>query len=352
MYNKRLFIRGIINMSNHSRIMLTSAEIAILWTTYQNDTLSICMFEYFLAKNEDNDIAPILQLAKTSSEQHIELITQVFNKEMFPIPVGFSKEKDVFPTVPRIYEDTFFLMFLRQMSKVGMITYSAALSLAVREDLVNFFQGCLQFTSELYKKTTEVSVQKGILVRPPYISYPEKIEFVEDKAYLSASLNPFTHNRPLNAIEISHLFMNTETNLLGSMLTTSFAQMAQSKEVREYMVRSQQIAQKHIKIFSKTLVDNDMQAPMSWDTNVKHSTTAAFSDKLMMFITTLISNTGMGNYGMAASASMRMDLSSIYFRLALEVARLGKSGADIMIKNGWLEEPPQSADRQKLAQEK
>ncbi|MGD6833963.1 DUF3231 family protein [Sutcliffiella halmapala] len=339
-------------MVSHSNLKLTSAEIATLWTTYQNDTLSVCITEYFLAKNEDPDIEPIIQMARTMSEQHIGFITQVFNTENFPIPVGFSKEKDVFPNVPRIYEDTFFLLFLRQMAKVGMITYSGALSLAVRDDLVKFFQDCLVSTSNLYKSTTEVSVQKGVLVRPPYISYPEKVGFVEGKDYLSASLNPFTSKRPLNAIEISHLFLNTETNLLGSMLSTSFAQMAQSKEVREFMTRAQQVAQKHIKLFGKTLLDSDMQAPMSWDTNVKNSTTPAFSDKLMMFITTLISNAGMGNYGLAASASMRMDLGTDYFRLALEVARLGKSGADIMIKNGWLEEPPQSSDRKKLFQEK
>ncbi|MBE4910509.1 DUF3231 family protein [Bacillus luteolus] len=339
-------------MASHSKIKLTSAEIATLWTTYQNDTLSICITEYFLAKNEDSDIEPIIQMARTLSEQNIGFITQVFNTENIPIPVGFSKEKDVFPNVPRIYEDTFFLLFLRQMAKVGMVTYSSATSLAVREDIVGFFQDCLVSTSNIYKNTTEVSVQKGVLVRPPYISYPEKVEFVEDKEYLSASLNPFTSKRPLNAIEVSHLFMNTQTNLLGSMLTTSFAQMAQSKEVREFMTRAQQIAQKHIKVFGKALVDNDMQAPMSWDTSVKNSTTPAFSDKLMMFITTLISNTGMGNYGLAASVSMRMDLGTDYFRLALEVARLGKSGADIMIKNGWLEEPPQSADRKKLSQAK
>ncbi|MBM7572423.1 DUF3231 family protein [Aquibacillus albus] len=339
-------------MVTHSNINLTSAEIGSLWTAYQNNTLATCIFEYFSAKNEDVDMETILKIAQSTSEEQLAFITEVFKQESFPIPVGFSKEEDVYPTAPRIYDDTFYLMFLRQMAKVGMATYSAALSLAVREDIVKFLNDCLMFTSELYQKATELSVQKGIMIRPPYMSYPEKVEFIEDKSYFSASLNPFTSKRPLNAIEISHLFMNMETNLLGSMLTTSFAQMAHSKEVREFMIKAQEIAQKHINIFSKTLVDNNMQAPMSWNTNIKNSTTPAFSDKLMMFLTTLIGNAGMGNYGLAAAASMRMDLGSDYFRLALEVGKLGKSGADIMIKNGWLEEPPQSADRKKLAQEK
>ncbi|MGM0753861.1 MAG: DUF3231 family protein [Bacillota bacterium] len=128
-------------------------------------------------------------------------------------------------------------MYLRQMGKVGMIIYSGAASLTVREDILEFFQQALQFSSDLYRKTTETVKEKGILVRPPYIDYPEKVEFIMEKSYMSSSLNPFVNRRPLNAVEISHLFLNlflnTETNLLVSMIATSFAQMAQSKEVRK-----------------------------------------------------------------------------------------------------------------------
>jgi hypothetical protein len=338
-------------MSTHSNTKLTSGELATLWTTYQNDTSSLCIIEYFLTKCEDPETKALLHLTKKASLEHIEFIKDLFMKEQIVIPIGFSLEEDVNPDVPRMYEDTFFLMFMRQMAKVGMITYSGALSLAVRKDIVEFFQGCLHLTGDLYKKTTAESLNKGILVRPPYIAYPDKTEFIDKKAYFSASLNPFAEKRPLNAIEVSHLFMNTETNLLGSMLTTSFAQMASSKEVKDFLVRAQEVSQKHIKIFGRTLVDNDMQAPMSWDTNVTNSTTPAFSEKLMMFMVTLIINAGMGNYGVAASASIRADVASNYFRMALETGRLGKSGFDIMVQNGWLEEPPQSSDRKKLVRE-
>ncbi|WP_421381261.1 DUF3231 family protein [Bacillus salacetis] len=334
-------------MSNHST-RLTSGELATLWTTYQNDTSSLCMTEYFLAKCEDPEIESLLKLTQGASLDHIAFLKDLYESEQIPIPAGFSIEKDVKPESPRMYEDMFFLMFLRQMAKVGMITYSGALSLAVREDIIHFYQGCLAFTSDLYKKTTEMALKKGILVRPPYIPYPKGIDFVDEKSYFSSSLNPFTEKRPLNAIEISHLFMNTETNLLGSMLTTSFAQMARTKEVKEFMVRAQDVAQKHINIFTKTLVDNNMQAPMSWDTNVQDNTSPIFSEKLMMFMVTLTINAGMGNYGVSGAASMRMDVASNYFRLALETGRLGKSGADIMVKYRWLEEPPQSPDRNKL----
>ncbi|WP_113926823.1 DUF3231 family protein [Bacillus sp. P14.5] len=336
-------------MSDHST-KLTSGELATLWTTFQNDTSSLCMTEYFITKCEDPEIKELLLLTQNASSEHVDFLQDLYVKEQIPIPAGFSLENDVNPDAPRMYEDIFFLMFMRQMAKVGMITYSGAMSLAVREDIMNFYQGCLSFTSDLYQKTTATALKKGVLVRPPYIPYPKGIGFVEEKDYFSGSLNPFTEKRPLNAIEISHLFMNTETNLLGNMLTTSFAQMAETPEVKDFMVRAQQIAQKHIKILGKTLVDSDMQAPMSWDTNVQDSTSSVFSEKLMMFIVSLVMSAGIGNYGIAASASMRLDVASNYLRMAVESGRLGKSGADIMIKYGWLEEPPQSPDRKKLVE--
>jgi len=36
----------------------------------------------------------------------------------------------------------------------------------------------------------------------------------------------------------------------------------------------------------------------------------------------------------------------------MDVSRLAKSGADIMIKHNWLEQPPGIKDREKLARNK
>jgi len=58
------------------------------------------------------------------------------------------------------------------------------------------------------------------------------------------------------------------------------------------------------------------------------------------------------NYSTAAAASQRSDLMINYERLSLEVTRLAKSGSDVMIKHGWLEQPPGVKDPEKLARDK
>jgi hypothetical protein len=58
---------------------------------------------------------------------------------------------------------------------------------------------------------------------------------------------------------------------------------------------------------------------------------------------------GIGNYGAAMSASPRKDIGIKYASLIPEIALYAEDGANIMINNSWLEEPPMADDRDQLA---
>lgn len=139
---------------------------------------------------------------------------------------------------------------------------------------------------------------------------------------------------------------------MGIKLCLAFAQTSPSKDVQDFMLRGKEISQKHIKIFVDTLLEDNIEAPRVPDVSVSDSITSTFSDKLMMFHMSLISASGIGNYATAAAASQRSDLAINYERLSLEIAKLAKSGADIMIQHNWLEQPPGTTDREKLARSK
>ena len=118
------------------------------------------------------------------------------------------------------------------------------------------------------------------------------------------------------------------------------------------MLRGRDITKKHIQVFTKVLIDNDIQPPISSDIGITDSTTPPFSDKLTMFHMALLSATGIGNYATAAAASQRSDLLVNYERLSLEIAQYAKDGAEIMISNEWLEQPPGTLDKEKLTKKK
>lgn len=81
-------------------------------------------------------------------------------------------------------------------------------------------------------------------------------------------------------------------------------------------------------------------------------TKKVFSDKLIMFHVTGMIAAGIGNYGMALAASPRRDIGVKYASLIPEISLYAEDGANIMINEGWMEEPPQNINRDHLAKGK
>lgn len=337
-------------MTGHS-IPLTSAEIASVWMNYMQDSMASCMLSYFLKHVEDEEIRPIVQFAYDVSCAHIEELTSIYQEEGIPTPIGFSRDQDVNLNAPRLYTDIFMLIYLNHMAKMGMLGYSGFISMSAREDIRTYFREGLHETSELYEKTSKVALAKGVFTRAPFIAYPTKTDYIDSKKYLSG-LNPFSNKRALNAVEISHLFMNIQTNLMGNKLASSFAQGTTREDVRKWMLRGKEISKKHIQLFTQVLTDNDVQAPISSDSSITDSTTPPFSDKLTMFHMSMMGAAGIGNYSTAAAASQRSDLILSYQRLSLEIAQYTKDGADIVIGHAWLEQPPGTQDKEQLSKKK
>ncbi|MGG1369498.1 DUF3231 family protein [Priestia megaterium] len=335
---------------NEKKIYLTSAEIGCLWTSYMNDSMSKYILGYMLKHLNDPDIRPAIQFAYDIAVGHLDQLLTIFEQEQYAIPHGFT-EQDVNMEAPWLFSDVFCLTYVNHMAKVGMLAYSGFVSMSAREDIRNFYTKGLVETSTLYNQTTEIAISKGVHSRHPYIEVPKEADYIDSKKYLSG-LNPFKNKRPLNAVEISHLYMNVLTNSMGVKLSISFAQTSPSKEIQDYMLRGKDISNKHIQIFADILLENDLATPRLPDVSISNSTTKTFSDKLMMFHMSLLSAAGTGNYATAAAASQRSDLALNYERLSLEIAQYAKSGADIMIKHNWLEQPPGTKDREKLARKK
>ena len=128
----------------------------------------------------------------------------------------------------------------------------------------------------------------------------------------------------------------------------AFSQVSQNKEVKQFFLKGLEIGNKHLKLFRGKLEESKLPAPMSWDAEVTTSTSHTFSDRLMMYFTSGLIAMSVGYYGTGASQSPRGDIPSMYNRLSLEIQLYAEDGANIMIKNGWLEQPPMAADRDEL----
>lgn len=190
---------------------LTSAEMAGLWTTYMNDSKqAVCELPYFLQHVEDDEIRTALEYALQLSRQHIQIITVICNEERFPIPHGFI-DSDVNLSAPRLFSDVFYLTYLNGMTEIALTTYSGAFTCSSRLDVRDFFHEWIRTTTELNNRVTWCMLKKGVHILPPFISTPDKVDFVRQKHFLAGFLGK---RRTLTAIAITNIFMNLRRNVL------------------------------------------------------------------------------------------------------------------------------------------
>jgi hypothetical protein len=332
---------GCFMQSTHDHVLLTSSELTYMWTTYLADSMASCVFQHFLTHIEDEEIKALIRFAKQLSDEHVQVIHDIFTREKIQVPQGFTK-KDINRKAKRLFSDVFYLNYLKNMLKGGLITYGRVLQNVYRPDILTFFNTCLMQSIDLNTRATQLLLEKGLSVRPPTIPYPEKVEFVHKQSFLLEGLG---RREALTGAEVNNLFSNIQTNYMGSALATAFCQVAKDSNVRKYFQRGKKIALKHVEVLSSYLKMDSLPVPGTCDQQVTESKEPPFSDKLMMFHFTLMIYAGIGNYGVSISESQRSDLIADYARINLEVLKYSEDGANLMVSEKWLEQPPLAAKR-------
>jgi hypothetical protein len=333
-------------MTQRHSVGLSSTEIAGLWATYINDSLSICLSKHFLHHSNNADINPLINQTLEVSKQHMDEIEKIFEKENFPIPKGFSDD-DLDLSAPPLFFDLFPLSYAYGMSRVGLMTYSILLSNVAREDIRTFFSKCLTSTVDLYNASVQLMLSKGIYDRPSMIPYPDHVEFVTKEGLLSKW---FDQKRPLNVLELSEMFFNIERNYFGLILLTGFIQVVKDKQIKKYLIKGKELAQKQIRFLNDTLIKDDLLGTIMINSEVSTSTHSPFSEKLILNLVATLNTQGLTYIGHALATSTRIDLATEYAKLIPEILQFGKEGADMLIERGWMEEPPHAPNRKELGE--
>ncbi|KPU42441.1 hypothetical protein OXPF_42260 [Oxobacter pfennigii] len=324
-------------MDGSLKIPLIVSEISGLYNTYMNDSAAICMLKYFLKYTDDEETRTILYDALSLSERHLEDIKLFLEQDGLAIPDGFG-EDDVNESAPRLFTEPFYLFYLGTLAGFGMDGYSLITRYTARPDVMDFFIKCLHEASELLKKVTMFRLSKGLYLKAPRVEVSNKITYIEKDSFLSGI---FGKPRPLLAREATNVFAGSLFDLIWRGISTGFGQVAKSKEVRDFMFKGRDITSAHFEEFSRILNDEDIPVPSISDSFITSSTVPPFSDKLMMFQALSICAMAVGVDGAAIASSMRLDLLTTHSKFGAEIIKYSALGTDIMIKNGWLEQPPQ-----------
>ncbi|MHB1654521.1 MAG: DUF3231 family protein [Desulfitobacteriaceae bacterium] len=328
-----------------TNIIPTASEIGQLWTSYLAESMSRCMLQYFVEKAKDPNIKPVLQRALDVSSQRIDAIAQIFNSVQCPVPHGFTDE-DFDVNAKELFSETFALTYTRMMNKYVLIDYSLALSMSSRQDIYSYFEGSIDTAKEIIGKANEVMLGKGIFVRPPSIVMPDRVDYVHNKNFYGLV---FGSQRPINSLEISHVYANIESKLILEALNLGLSQVVKSKKVKDYISRGKHISDKQVEVLNNLLENDGLPTPVSSDFHITNSTESPFSDKLILCHVTIVTAFSMTGFGLGLAQCSRKDITLSFTRLVAELLDYSKSGADMMIENGWLEKVPENFSQKEMA---
>ena len=325
---------------------LTSAEMGKLWATYMGNSMGKCILSYYLQHVEDNDIKTLLENALKLAEEFMKITEGIFQKENFPIPKGFSKE-DVNLGAPRLFQDEFYVHYLKYASKAGMSIYNVGIPLVYRKDVSEFFRYCMDSTMDLMDQIKEILMNKGLIIKPPLIPIPDKVEFVHQD-FLNGF---FGHVRPLHGLEIAHFYDNIENNVTSKALIMAFAQVAKDEKIRKLFEKGRDLTSANIQNYMQKLHDENLPAPSFIDDLVTTSTFSPFSDKLMLFHKMDMFSMKIRAFGNSVAVNGRHDVGLVYTKSFTKISAFVENAAKIFIEKGWMEQPPHAPEREKLASE-
>lgn len=323
---------------------LTSAEMGKLWATYMGNSMGKCILSYYLQHVEDEDIKTLLENALKLSEEFMKISKEIFMKENFPIPEGFSQE-DINLGAPRLFQDAFYVHYLKYAAKAAMSIYNVAIPLVYRKDVKEFFRYCMDSTMDLVDQIKEILMDKGLIIKPPVIPVPEKVEFVHQD-FLNGF---FGHVRPMHALEIAHFYDVIENNITSKTLIMAFVQVVKDEKIRKLFERGTDITKTNIEHYIQKLHDEDLPAPSFLDDLVTTSTISPFSDKLMLFHKMDMFTMKIRSFGNSVAVNGRRDIGLLHTKSTIRNAAFVQDAAKIMIEKGWFEQPPKAAEREKLS---
>jgi hypothetical protein len=264
-----------------------------------------------------------------------------FNNDNFPIPNGFTKD-DVNLGAPRLYADEFYVHYLKYAAKAGLSLYAVAVPLVMREDIREFFVYCNQCTTVLLGQVNDVLMGKKLIAEPPIIPTPVGIEKIDKQRYLNGFIGDV---RPLQALEIIHLWDNIENNTTSLALLLGFHQIVQDEKIKALFKRGLNMTDKAVKQYQEKLHAEHLPSPAYLNHLVTTSTYPPFSDKIMLFHKVDMFSMKIRAFGNSLAVNGRRDIGFLYGRTLINVTLFVDDATNIMIDKGWLESPPKAFDR-------
>ncbi|MFC4321989.1 DUF3231 family protein [Litchfieldia salsa] len=144
--------------------------------------------------------------------------------------------------------------------------------------------------------------------------------------------------RPLSAPEVLQLTANYSATEVFREILRSFTK-TKTVEIGEHFRRGVNICSKQLEKIQDKLEKDELPQLPTWESELD-TDGAPFSDRLMLFKTSLIAGATGGRYGVSASATLRKDIGLAFLKMMGETMLFAEDTGNLLIKYKMLDEPP------------
>ncbi|MED1467026.1 DUF3231 family protein [Bacillus salipaludis] len=129
----------------------------------------------------------------------------------------------------------------------------------------------------------------------------------------------------------------------------AFAQVAKDEEVLKLFEWGRDLTSEIVQVSLQKLHKENLPTPTFLDDLVTTSTFSPFSDKIMLFHKMDMFAMKIRAFGNAVAVDGRHDIAFMYTTDLMKIGKFVDNAAKLMVKKGWMEQPPISPERGKLS---
>lgn len=139
--------------------------------------------EYFLKHAESEEVKQILKATYDFADQMVTTIKQILSKQEPLFHLALLQMTSIQGSqviwLP-VWTDV-----LHMISKIEVPLFAFHSTMSYRKDIRHLFKQLTANSQEMYDMCIQFLEEKGILSRPPYMSMPTEVTFIQNDNYLS-----------------------------------------------------------------------------------------------------------------------------------------------------------------------
>jgi Protein of unknown function (DUF3231) len=308
-------------------------EFGFLWYLQSSSNMVNIILKNLIDTAEDKDLRSVLDEINSLSTFQEKEATKILNDSGYNETPFFS-EVDLYNSSVKLFTDQLIIEILKHITGNGMRILASQYSELTDMNVKKFCSQILTKIIQIDESLLGLLKGKNLLQNSPF-SYMKAHER-ESKLFKVVS----TQLRPLNAVELGNMYSALQCNNVGVALCAAFSDVVKDEESKQLFKDGKKLAFHQAATLSDIFRENGVSTTTGLEGFVQTVHESPFSDKLMTNLIMFLNPIGIINLQNAAVFSYKKNHVKILSELIEQVQSFSEKGFKLLVKKGWLIEPP------------